>query len=89
MWYFTWILGIGLAVGFGILNGIVVTKLDGSRVLLKPAQLDASRHFRLELPGQTNRQRPLLILSVCRARGDAAVSGADIGVRACPRHALA
>lgn len=22
MWYFAWILGIGLAVGFGILNGI-------------------------------------------------------------------
>ena len=22
MWYFTWILGLGLAVGFGILNGI-------------------------------------------------------------------
>ncbi|RZA22357.1 MAG: cytochrome bd-I oxidase subunit CydX [Proteobacteria bacterium] len=22
MWYFTWILGVGLAVGFGILNGI-------------------------------------------------------------------
>ncbi len=22
MWYFTWILGLGLAVGFGILNGV-------------------------------------------------------------------
>ncbi len=22
MWYFTWVLGVGLAVGFGILNGI-------------------------------------------------------------------
>ncbi|WBO21101.1 cytochrome bd-I oxidase subunit CydX [Sphingomonas abietis] len=22
MWYFTWILGLGLAVGFGVLNGI-------------------------------------------------------------------
>lgn len=22
MWYFTWILGVGLAVGFGILNGV-------------------------------------------------------------------
>ncbi len=22
MWYFTWILGLGLAVGFGILNGL-------------------------------------------------------------------
>jgi len=22
MWYFTWILGLGLAVGFGILNGM-------------------------------------------------------------------
>ncbi|EIZ80747.1 cyd operon protein [Novosphingobium sp. Rr 2-17] len=22
MWYFAWILGLGLAVGFGILNGI-------------------------------------------------------------------
>ncbi len=22
MWYFTWVLGLGLAVGFGILNGI-------------------------------------------------------------------
>ena len=22
MWYFTWILGLGFAVGFGILNGI-------------------------------------------------------------------
>jgi len=22
MWYFTWILGVGLAVGFGILNGM-------------------------------------------------------------------
>lgn len=22
MWYFAWILGIGLAVGFGILNGM-------------------------------------------------------------------
>ncbi|RKF18928.1 cytochrome bd-I oxidase subunit CydX [Altericroceibacterium spongiae] len=22
MWYFAWILGVGLAVGFGILNGI-------------------------------------------------------------------
>jgi len=22
MWYFTWILGAGLAVGFGILNGL-------------------------------------------------------------------
>lgn len=22
MWYFSWILGVGLAVGFGILNGI-------------------------------------------------------------------
>jgi cyd operon protein YbgT len=22
MWYFSWILGLGLAVGFGILNGI-------------------------------------------------------------------
>lgn len=22
MWYFTWILGVGLAVGFGVLNGI-------------------------------------------------------------------
>jgi cytochrome bd-I ubiquinol oxidase subunit X len=21
-WYFTWVLGLGLAVGFGILNGI-------------------------------------------------------------------
>ncbi|MBN8813762.1 MULTISPECIES: cytochrome bd-I oxidase subunit CydX [Sphingomonas] len=22
MWYFSWILGVGLAVGFGILNGL-------------------------------------------------------------------
>lgn len=22
MWYFAWILGLGLAVGFGVLNGI-------------------------------------------------------------------
>ena len=22
MWYFTWVLGLGLAAGFGILNGI-------------------------------------------------------------------
>ncbi|MBB5719055.1 cyd operon protein YbgT [Stakelama sediminis] len=22
MWYFAWVLGVGLAVGFGILNGI-------------------------------------------------------------------
>jgi cyd operon protein YbgT len=22
MWYFTWVLGVGLAVGFGILNGL-------------------------------------------------------------------
>ena len=22
MWYFTWILGLGLAVGFGIVNGL-------------------------------------------------------------------
>lgn len=22
MWYFAWILGVGLAVGFGILNGM-------------------------------------------------------------------
>lgn len=22
MWYFSWVLGLGLAVGFGILNGI-------------------------------------------------------------------
>lgn len=22
MWYFAWVLGLGLAVGFGILNGI-------------------------------------------------------------------
>lgn len=22
MWYFTWILGLGLAVAFGVLNGI-------------------------------------------------------------------
>lgn len=22
MWYFTWILGLGLAVGFGVLNGV-------------------------------------------------------------------
>ncbi|WP_336960067.1 cytochrome bd-I oxidase subunit CydX [Sphingobium aquiterrae] len=22
MWYFSWILGLGLAVGFGILNGL-------------------------------------------------------------------
>ena len=22
MWYFTWILGVGLAAGFGILNGM-------------------------------------------------------------------
>ena len=22
MWYFTWVLGLGLAVAFGILNGI-------------------------------------------------------------------
>ena len=22
MWYFTWVLGLGLAVGFGILNGL-------------------------------------------------------------------
>jgi cyd operon protein YbgT len=22
MWYFTWVLGLGLAVGIGILNGI-------------------------------------------------------------------
>jgi cyd operon protein YbgT len=22
MWYFTWILGAGLAVGFGIINGL-------------------------------------------------------------------
>lgn len=22
MWYFTWILGLGLAVGFGVLNGL-------------------------------------------------------------------
>lgn len=22
MWYFTWILGLGVAVGFGILNGL-------------------------------------------------------------------
>ena len=22
MWYFTWVLGLGLAVGFGTLNGI-------------------------------------------------------------------
>ncbi len=22
MWYFSWILGVGLAVGFGILNGV-------------------------------------------------------------------
>jgi cyd operon protein YbgT len=22
MWYFTWILGVSLAVGFGILNGV-------------------------------------------------------------------
>ncbi|MGK2257533.1 MAG: cyd operon protein YbgT, partial [Brevundimonas sp.] len=22
MWYFSWILGVGLAVGFGVLNGL-------------------------------------------------------------------
>ncbi len=22
MWYFTWVLGVGLAIGFGILNGM-------------------------------------------------------------------
>lgn len=22
MWYFTWVLGLGLAVGFGVLNGL-------------------------------------------------------------------
>ena len=22
MWYFSWILGVGLAVGFGVLNGM-------------------------------------------------------------------
>jgi len=22
MWYFSWVLGLGLAIGFGILNGI-------------------------------------------------------------------
>jgi cyd operon protein YbgT len=22
MWYFSWVLGLGLAVGFGILNGL-------------------------------------------------------------------
>jgi cyd operon protein YbgT len=22
MWYFSWVLGVGLAVGFGILNGL-------------------------------------------------------------------
>lgn len=22
MWYFAWILGVGLAVGFGIINGV-------------------------------------------------------------------
>ncbi|MGN6376797.1 MAG: cytochrome bd-I oxidase subunit CydX [Sphingomonas sp.] len=22
MWYFAWVLGVGLAVGFGILNGV-------------------------------------------------------------------
>lgn len=22
MWYFTWILGVGLAIGMGILNGV-------------------------------------------------------------------
>ncbi|QYF87010.1 cytochrome bd-I oxidase subunit CydX [Brevundimonas sp. PAMC22021] len=22
MWYFTWVLGLGLAVGFGVLNGV-------------------------------------------------------------------
>ncbi|WP_010186498.1 cytochrome bd-I oxidase subunit CydX [Sphingomonas sp. PAMC 26605] len=22
MWYFTWVLGLGLAIGFGILNGM-------------------------------------------------------------------
>ncbi|WP_294392921.1 cytochrome bd-I oxidase subunit CydX [uncultured Sphingomonas sp.] len=22
MWYFTWVLGLGLAIGFGVLNGI-------------------------------------------------------------------
>ncbi|WPB58091.1 cytochrome bd-I oxidase subunit CydX [Xylophilus sp. GOD-11R] len=22
MWYFAWILGVGLAVGFGVLNGV-------------------------------------------------------------------
>ena len=22
MWYFSWVLGVGLAVGFGILNGM-------------------------------------------------------------------
>lgn len=22
MWYFTWVLGVGLAVGFGIINGM-------------------------------------------------------------------
>ncbi len=22
MWYFTWVLGLGLAVGFGVLNGM-------------------------------------------------------------------
>ncbi|QDK34444.1 MULTISPECIES: cytochrome bd-I oxidase subunit CydX [Sphingomonadaceae] len=22
MWYFSWILGVGLAVGFGIINGV-------------------------------------------------------------------
>ena len=37
MWYFTWVLGVGLAVGFGILNGIwhefhlPVSEFEGSR----------------------------------------------------------
>ena len=22
MWYYTWVLGLGLAIGFGILNGV-------------------------------------------------------------------
>jgi cyd operon protein YbgT len=33
MWYFTWILGLGLAVAFGILNGLwhEFHQIDGDR----------------------------------------------------------
>ena len=39
MWYFTWILGVGLAVGFGVLNGLwheFHLSDDGDRGLSEP-----------------------------------------------------